>query len=58
MVPRGAFSFGCLGVVEFGFAEGGVLEAVAFPGDGDEAGVMEEAVEDGAGGGSLLRVRA
>ena len=53
-VPRGAFSCSRLGVGEFGFAKGGVLEPVAFAGDGDEVGVMEEAVEDGAGGGNVL----
>ena len=39
----------------FRFANGGILEAVAFAGDGDDLGVVEEAVEDGAGGGHVLK---
>lgn len=38
-----------------GFGEGAVLETVALAGDGDDGGVMEEAVEDGAGGGNVLQ---
>jgi len=43
----------CSALFGFGFGESGVLETVALAGDGDDGGVMEEAVEDGAGGGDV-----
>ena len=45
---------GCSVRFGLGFGESGVLEAVAFAGDGDDGGVMEEAVEDGPRGGDVL----
>ena len=38
-----------------GFADGAVFEAVAFAGHGEDRGVMQEAVEDGSGGGHVLK---
>ena len=41
--------------MRFSLGDSRVLEAVAFAGDGDDRGVMKEAVEDSTGGGHVLQ---
>jgi len=47
-------SCGGFGFDGIGPAEASVFEPVALAGDGEDLGVMEESVEDGAGGGNVL----
>ena len=48
----GVEGFSCF--LGLGFGEGGILEPRALAGDGDDSGMMEKTVEDGAGGGHVL----